>query len=60
MSPRFSYWTEMDPSSDTTWNLRFCNELISLDLLAGEKGFEPPTPWSRTRSLRLLELIEIG
>jgi hypothetical protein len=38
MSPRFSYWTEMDPSSDTTRNLRFCNELISLDLLAGPGG----------------------
>ena len=33
-----------------------CKLLI---LLVGERGFEPPTPWSRTRSQCLLELAEI-
>jgi hypothetical protein len=32
---------------------------ILLDLeLVGERGFEPPTPWSRTRFQHLLEHVE--
>jgi hypothetical protein len=27
-------------------------------LLVGERGFEPPTPWSRTRFKHLLKLVE--
>jgi hypothetical protein len=34
----------------------FCKLLI---LLVGERGFEPPTPWSRTRFQRLLKSVEI-
>src|ERR1700680_3040720 len=30
-----------------------------LKRLVGERGFEPPTPWSRTRFQRLLNSIEI-
>ena len=33
--------------------------LISLKIMVGERGFEPPTPWSRTRSKRLLKSVEI-
>jgi hypothetical protein len=29
-----------------------------LKQLVGERGFEPPTPWSRTRFRRLLDSIE--
>ena len=29
-----------------------------LKRLVGERGFEPPTPWSRTRFSRLLNSIE--
>jgi hypothetical protein len=29
-----------------------------LKRLVGERGFEPPTPWSRTRFKRLLKSIE--
>jgi hypothetical protein len=31
---------------------------ICLKRLVGERGFEPPTPWSRTRFRRLLNSIE--
>jgi putative transposase len=31
-----------------------------LKILVGERGFEPPTPWSRTRFRRLLKAIEIA
>ena len=27
--------------------------------LVGERGFEPPTPWSRTRFHRLVKAVEI-
>jgi hypothetical protein len=38
--------------------LRFCKLLI---LLVGERGFEPPTPWSRTRcSTRLSHSPNMG
>src|SRR6185437_2423682 len=30
-----------------------------LNKMVGERGFEPPTPWSRTRSKRLLKSVEI-
>jgi len=30
-----------------------------LKILVGERGFEPPTPWSRTRFQLLLNSIEI-
>jgi hypothetical protein len=29
-----------------------------LKIMVGERGFEPPTPWSRTRFRRLLNSIE--
>jgi hypothetical protein len=29
-----------------------------LKIMVGERGFEPPTPWSRTRFQRLLNSIE--
>ncbi len=29
------------------------------EILVGERGFEPPTPWSRTRFEVLLKLVEI-
>jgi len=31
-----------------------------LKRLVGERGFEPPTPWSRTRFQQLLNVIEFG
>jgi hypothetical protein len=31
---------------------------ISLKRLVGERGFEPPTPWSRTRFQELLKSVE--
>ncbi len=31
---------------------------ISLNRLIGARGFEPPTPWSRTRLQRLLKSVE--
>jgi hypothetical protein len=34
-----------------------CKLLI---LLVGERGFEPPTPWSRTRFRGLLKSVEIA
>ena len=34
---------------------------MPLDLLVGERGFEPPTPWSRTRcSTRLSHSPNLG
>jgi hypothetical protein len=33
-------------------------QLKCLKRLVGERGFEPPTPWSRTRFRRLLNAIE--
>jgi hypothetical protein len=30
-----------------------------LKIMVGERGFEPPTPWSRTRFKDLLQRIEI-
>ena len=30
-----------------------------LKILVGERGFEPPTPWSRTRFQSLLKAVEI-
>jgi len=32
--------------------------LMYLKRLVGERGFEPPTPWSRTRFHYLLKLVE--
>jgi hypothetical protein len=32
---------------------------ICLKILVGERGFEPPTPWSRTRFEQLLNAVEI-
>ena len=32
--------------------------LECLKILVGERGFEPPTPWSRTRFTRLLKIVE--
>ena len=32
--------------------------LMCLKRLVGERGFEPPTPWSRTRFQTLLRLVE--
>jgi hypothetical protein len=42
-------------------NLRKPRELSQPNQLelVGERGFEPPTPWSRTRFSRLLEFEEI-
>ena len=31
---------------------------MCLKILVGERGFEPPTPWSRTRFKLLLKLVE--
>jgi hypothetical protein len=33
-------------------------QFMCLKRLVGERGFEPPTPWSRTRFQRLLNSIE--
>ena len=33
-------------------------QFISLKRLVGERGFEPPTPWSRTRFRHLLKSVE--
>ena len=37
---------------------RFQNGCILLKTLVGERGFEPPTPWSRTRFHKLLKSVE--
>ena len=51
----------MDPSSGLAENGFFANELILRDLMVGERGFEPPTPWSRTRcSTRLSHSPNMG
>jgi hypothetical protein len=39
----------MDPTSGMAGNEEYRNQLIWRDLMVGERGFEPPTPWSRTR-----------
>ena len=31
-----------------------------LKIMVGERGFEPPTPWSRTRFRQLMNSIEFG
>ena len=33
---------------------------LTLKILVGERGFEPPTPWSRTRFQALLKFVEIA
>jgi hypothetical protein len=30
-----------------------------LKIMVGERGFEPPTPWSRTSFWRLLKFVEL-
>jgi hypothetical protein len=51
----------MDPSSGLAGEGIFANQLILLDLMVGERGFEPPTPWSRTRcSTRLSHSPNMG
>src|SRR5437588_1169919 len=32
---------------DSPWNLCYLTQMIQLRMV-GERGFEPPTPWSRT------------
>ena len=42
------------------WNFcRFQNGCILLKIMVRERGFEPPTPWSRTKFQNLLKLVEI-
>jgi len=49
----------MDPSSGVAGYGKFASELILRDLMVGERGFEPPTPWSRTGFDGFLVSIEI-
>jgi hypothetical protein len=56
---RNNRWRRTFPNQGTWADARL---FWSLDsklsiLLAGESGFEPPTPWSRTRSTQLLESV---
>jgi integrase len=46
---RFTDWTQMDPSCGNPENGINTNTMICFRKLVGERGFEPPTPWSRTR-----------
>ena len=39
----------MDPSCENPGNGINANTMICFRMLVGERGFEPPTPWSRTR-----------
>jgi hypothetical protein len=39
----------MDPSCGNPENGINANTMICFRMLVGERGFEPPTPWSRTR-----------
>ena len=56
----FTNWTQMDPSSGSVQNWQFANLLILWGLMVGERGFEPPTPWSRTSFRHLLKAVEIA
>jgi hypothetical protein len=47
------------PKFRTGQNWQNANFLIMRDLMVGERGFEPPTPWSRTTINDLLKLAEI-
>jgi hypothetical protein len=40
---------------------RFVTHVLGTDRkeLVGERGFEPPTPWSRTRFHSLLKAVEL-
>ena len=40
-------------------DLGFWMRVSLLKIMVGERGFEPPTPWSRTRFQTILNSVEI-
>ena len=53
LSAHLVIWEQMK----TNWPFR--NRSNLLKKLVGARGFEPPTPWSRTRFQNLLNFVEI-
>jgi hypothetical protein len=49
----FAHPTQVDPNCRNRKNGKLANSMMGLGKLVGERGFEPPTPWSRNKGCQL-------